>query len=302
MDLKQLEYFVQVAEHSSFSKAASVLDVAQPALSRQIRRLEMELKEFLFIRSGRGVVLTDAGRRLFEHSIAILQLADRARADLVAVHDAPVGRVVVGLPPSITRLLTVPLVEHFKSQLPDCRLAIVEGLSSHVVEWVTSGRVDVGLAYNPDAQAGVEIAPLRREPLGLVMPKARGGKEPAGSVPFSELPKYPLIVPERMHAMRRLLENQAAHAGVRLDIAWEVSSVPSIVELVLAGYGYAVLTASGVAASAGAGRLMLRELVAPRTTSVLCTVHSALKRPTPLSQHVMRFIRSVMDNMSKAKS
>lgn len=293
MDIKQLEYFVQVAEHGSFSKAASVLDVAQPALSRQIRRLELELKEFLFVRSGRGVTLTDPGKRLFEHSVAILQLAERARSDLAAVHDVAVGRVVVGLPPSISRLLTVSLVDHFKSELPTCRLAIVEGLSSHIVEWVTSGRVDVGLAYNPEAQAGVEITPLRREPLGLVMPRPRRGRAATGTLPMKDLPKFPLIVPERVHAMRRLLETQAAHAGVRLNIAWEVSSVPSIVELVLSGYGYAVLTASGVAASRGADKLLLRELVAPRTTSVLCAVHSATKRPTPLARHVMQVLDTV---------
>ena len=72
MNLKQLEYFVQVAELGSFSKAAGVLEVAQPALSRQIRALETELKQQLFARNGRGVALTDAGKRLFDHSVAVL--------------------------------------------------------------------------------------------------------------------------------------------------------------------------------------------------------------------------------------
>ena len=74
MNLKQLEYFVQVAELGSFSKAAVVLDIAQPALSRQVRSLETELSQQLFLRNGRGVALTDAGRRLFDHSVAVLQL------------------------------------------------------------------------------------------------------------------------------------------------------------------------------------------------------------------------------------
>lgn len=290
MNLKQLEYFVQVAELGSFSKAAAVLDVAQPALSRQVRALETELGEYLFLRNGRGVALTDAGKKLFDHSVAILQLVTHARADLGASRDEPVGRVTVGLPPSIGRLLTVPLVERFKTDLPSARLAVVEGLSTHIVEWVMSGRVDVGLVYNPEAHPGLDIVPLRHEPLGLVSPppkSRRAAAEPA-PLPMKELSRFPLIVPERVHAMRRLLETQAVLAGVKLDIAWEVSSIPSIVELVRAGHGHAVLTPSGVAALAG--DLVLRRLVDPETTSVLCLVSSALKRPTALAQHTMQML------------
>ena len=115
MNLKQLDYFVHVAELGSFSKAALVLDIAQPALSRQVRALETDLHENLFLRNGRGVTLTDAGRRLFEHATAILQLVTHAREDLGASRGAPVGRVTVGLPPSMGRQLTLAL-------RPDSRL------------------------------------------------------------------------------------------------------------------------------------------------------------------------------------
>ena len=256
MNLKQLEYFVQVAELGSFSKAALALDIAQPALSRQVRSLETELSQQVFLRNGRGVALTDAGKRLFDHSVAIIQLMAHAREDLGASRDEPVGRVTIGLPPSMGRQLTVPLIDRFKKQLPAARLAIVEGLSTHIVEWVTTGRIDVGLVYNPDAQAGLEITPLLQEPLGLVSHAASKTKRKRTTLPplpMRELPHYPLIVPERVHAMRRLLETQAGLAGIRLDIAWEVSSVPSIIDVVCAGYGHAVLTPSGVAASARSG-------------------------------------------------
>ena len=84
MNLKQLEYFVQVAELGSFSKAAVALDVAQPALSRQVRALETEVRQQLFLRNGRGVALTDAGKRLFDHSVAVLQLVTHARLEATA--------------------------------------------------------------------------------------------------------------------------------------------------------------------------------------------------------------------------
>jgi len=299
MNLKQLEYFVHVAELGSFSKAAVVLDIAQPALSRQVRSLETELRQQLFLRNGRGVALTDAGKRLFDHSVAVLQLMAHAREDLGASRNEPVGRVTIGLPPSIGRQLTLPLIDRFRKQLPAARLAVVEGLSTHIVEWVTTGRIDIGLVYNPEAQAGLEITPLLQEALSLVSraPKGKGmGKRKPASppLPMKELPRYPLIVPERVHAMRRLLETQAALAGIKLDIAWEVSSVPSIIDLVCAGYGHAVLTASGVAASARSGELVVRRLTDPAPVSVLCLAVSAHKRPTPLALHAMRLLTELV--------
>ena len=299
MNLKQLEYFVHVAELGSFSKAAVVLDIAQPALSSQVRSLETELRQQLFLRNGRGVALTDAGKRLFDHSVAVLQLMAHAREDLGASRNEPVGRVTIGLPPSIGRQLTLPLIDRFRKQLPAARLAVVEGLSTHIVEWVTTGRIDIGLVYNPEAQAGLEITPLLQEALSLVSraPKGKGmGKRKPASppLPMKELPRYPLIVPERVHAMRRLLETQAALAGIKLDIAWEVSSVPSIIDLVCAGYGHAVLTASGVAASARSGELVVRRLTDPAPVSVLCLAVSAHKRPTPLALHAMRLLTELV--------
>jgi LysR family nitrogen assimilation transcriptional regulator len=296
MNLKQLEYFVQVAELGSFSKAALVLDIAQPALSRQVRGLETELRENLFQRNGRGVTLTDAGRRLFEHGVAILRMVAHAREDLVASRDEPLGRVTVGLPPSIGRQLTLALIDRFRRQFPAARLAVVEGLSTHIVEWITSGRVDVGLAYNPQTQAGLDITPLLEEPLELVSFAAKGRRSRGSAAPIAmkELSGYPLIVPERAHAMRRLLENQAALAGIKLQIAWEVSSIPSIIDLVCAGHGHAVLTATGVAASARAGELVSRKLLQPTPLSVLCLVSSSHKRPTTLARRTLPLLAALV--------
>ena len=102
---------MRVAELGSFSKAALVLKTAQPALSRQVRALETELRANLLHRTGRGVVLTEAGQRLMEHGLGILELVARAREAVRASHDEPSGRLVVGIPPSLGQQLAVPLVE-----------------------------------------------------------------------------------------------------------------------------------------------------------------------------------------------
>jgi LysR family nitrogen assimilation transcriptional regulator len=296
MNLKHLQSFVRVAELGSFSKAARVLDIAQPALSRQVRLLETDLHETLLLRNGRGVSLTDAGRRLFEHGVQILQRVEQAREDLGAERDAAVGHVTIGLPPSIGRRLTLPLIEGFRQQLPRARLTIVEGLSANIAEWIGSGRADLGLLYNPDAQPALELTPVLRERLCLVERARRGARARAPKpLPLRELGAYPLVLPERHQSIRRLLQTQATAAGVKLHVAWEVSSVPAIIDLVCAGVGYAVLNASAVAASGRGAELAVRPLVEPELISVLFLAQSATKPPTPLTRRAARLLTELID-------
>src|SRR6188768_181286 len=114
MDLKQLEYFVRVAELGSFTRAAAALDIAQPALSRQVRLLEVELRQNLLVRNGRGAVPTEAGKLLLDHGRGILHQVERAREELGRVRGSLAGRVAVGLPPSVAKVLAVPLIREFR--------------------------------------------------------------------------------------------------------------------------------------------------------------------------------------------
>ena len=293
MNLKQLEYFVRVAELGSFSKAAMVINIAQPALSRQVRLLETDLHATLLTRTGRGVVLTEVGQRLFDHSVGILQMVARATEDIEAARDEPAGRIVIGLPPSIGRRLTLPLVEGFRRTLPKARLAIVEGLSTHLTEWIATGRVDLGLVHNPEPNPAIEVTPVLDEALGLIGP-ATGGPDAAAPLPLARLVDYPLIMPERAHAMRKLLETQAAFADLRLNVVLEVSSVPSILDLVSAGHGYAVLPRTALAASGRPEDFSLRMLVEPGLTSTLFLALSAHKPITPLGRRAMRLPQDIV--------
>ena len=297
MNLTQLTTFIRVAEMGSFSKAAIELDIAQPALSRQVRLLETDLRTTLLQRTGRGVVLTDAGKRLYEHSVGILQLVAHAREDLEAARDEPTGRIVVGLPPSMGRVLTLPLVDEFRRVLPKARLAIVEGLSAHLVEWISTGRVDLGLVHNPGANPAIESTPVLDEPLCLVSPAGkgrRGAARPAPPLAFAELPAYPLIVPEHTHAIRKLLDTQAALAAMKLNIAYEVSSVQSILDLVRHGHGHAVLARSAVLVSDQPRDFEVRPLADAALKSTLCLAVSAHKPATPLQKQAVRLLHELL--------
>lgn len=304
MNLKQLEYFVRVAELGSFSKASIVLDIAQPALSRQVRLLETDLRAQLLQRTGRGVILTEAGKRLFSHSVGILQLVAQAREDVESGRDEPSGKVVIGLTPSVGRLVTLPLVECFREDLPKAQLTIVEGLSTHITEWIATGRVDIGVLLNPEPGAAIEVHPLLDEPLCLVSPAVtpaagRASRQVSrlrvdAAMPFAELADYPLIIPDRTHVIRKLVEAQAALSGFKLQIAWEVSGVPSILDLVRFGHGHAVLSQGAVIATGQSQVFRVRPLVKPRLVSKMCLAASAHKPMTPLMRHVMRMLGGLL--------
>jgi LysR family nitrogen assimilation transcriptional regulator len=291
MNLKQIEYFIRVAEHGSFSKAAVALGIAQPALSRQVRSLEVELRETLMLRNGRGVSLTEAGRRLLEHGLGILQLFAHARDDLDARRDQAVGKIVVAMPPTLARLHTEGLIGVFRRDMPLARLSVTEGFSVNITEWMLSGRADLGLVYNPDPNPALEITPVLDEPLILLSPSDLA---PSGPVPLHELPRYPLIVPQSGHIFRRLMETTAAYAGVQLSVAWEVSSVPVILDLVNAGLGHAALGESALRAYARPPRVTVTRFGGAGVHSTLCLVTPAQRRATPLilqtSQALVRLL------------
>jgi LysR family nitrogen assimilation transcriptional regulator len=214
----------------------------------------------------------------------------------------PAGPVTVGLPPSIGRRLTRPLIEAFRERMPRARVTIVEGLSAHIAEWIASGRADLGLVFNPEPTTALEIAPLLREPLCLVQQRpTRGRKAPPATVRLADLAGVPLILPERNQSLRRLLESRALMAGVPLSIACEVSSIPSIIDLVCAGMGGAVLHASAVVASGRGAELAVRRIVEPELPGVLCLAQSATKPPTALTREVRRMLTALVGDLPEGR-
>jgi len=229
MDLKQIEYFVHVAELGSFTRAATVLRVAQPALSRQVRSLEVELRQPLFDRNGRGVTLTEAGKRLLAHGRGILQQVERAKLDLEDQRGAASGRLAIGLPPSVSRMLTGPLVETFRKRFPKATLTVVEGLSTYALEWLVLGRIDCAVVYNVTPAAAIDLTPVLDEPLYLVSARGRAADRPIALAKVAELE---LVIPSRPHSIRMLLETALAGTGVKPRVGLEIESVPAILDLV----------------------------------------------------------------------
>lgn len=301
MDLKQIAYFVRVAELGSFTRASITLAIAQPALSRQIRLLEVELRQNLLLRNGRGVTLTEAGRLMLEHGRGILHQVERAREDLGRARGAMAGRVTVGLPPSLARLLTVPLSRAFRKHLPDASLSITESLSMPMQEWLQNGRLDIALLYNPPASPELESVHLMDDALFVVTPRGKSGAvadNPATAEPIrlQDLAQEPLVMPSRPNALRMLLERKMADIGCQPRIAMEIDGVPAILDLVSEGVGYAVLPGHAVQASAHPGQYLLHPITDPHVIGRVYLVTSA-RRATTLTQQAM--VELIHDQVAK---
>ena len=302
MDLKQLEYFVRVAELGSFTRAAMALDVAQPALSRQVRLLEVELRQNLLVRNGRGATPTEAGKLLLEHGRGILHQVERAREELGRVRGALAGRVAIGLPPSLARVLTVPLTRAFRAQLPEASISISEGLSVTMQEWLTTGRLDIAVLYNAQPAPEIDITPLQDEELVLIQPRPPGLPEdpPPGPMALRDVAALPLVIPSRPNAGRMHVETEMANIGCRPIVALEIDGVSAILDLVTDGAGAALLSRNAVASSIRPSSYQMRATDPPLRTR-LCLATSSQRPATLTQQTTLALIQHTLDTLNASR-
>jgi len=293
MDLKQLEYFVRVAELGSFTRASIELDVAQPALSRQVRLLEVELRQNLLVRNGRGAVPTEAGKVLLEHGRGILHQVERARDDLDRLRGGLSGRVAVGLPSSLARVLTVPLTRAFREALPQAGLSISEGLSGGLQESLQNGRLDIVVLYNAQPSRELDLSPLLEEELLLVRPRPAGLHEdpPPGPVELADVARMPLVIPTRPNAIRMHVEAQMADVGLRPTVALEIDGVSAILDLVLDGAGCAILSRNALLHTPRPSAYTVQRIGDPPLTIRLSLATSVQRPTTPVQKAALDLIR-----------
>jgi LysR family nitrogen assimilation transcriptional regulator len=291
MDLKQLECFVRVAELGSFTRAANAMETSQSALSRLVRQLELELRKHLLYRHGRGVTPTESGKRLLAHGRGILHQIGLARQELEDLEESPAGKVVIGLPPSVGKRLTVPLMAKFRTRYPKASVGIVEGLTLSMQEWLLLGRLDLAMLYNPAPLAQLEYERVWSEDLYLISPLAPG-RRPRATVRLATLDQYPLIIPSRPHAIRNLVEAECSRRGVALNIALEVDAISSLLDLVEQGLGHAILSRTAVLGWGKHGRVQTRKIVDPAIVSDLVIATSTQRPLTRLARRAIELIKA----------
>ncbi|CAN5426154.1 DNA-binding transcriptional regulator OxyR [soil metagenome] len=265
MDLKRIEHLVHVAEYGSFSKAASVLGIAQPALGRQIRKLEEECGVQLLHRNGRGVMLTPDGERLLERVRPLVRQLQAVVSQMNEERDRPSGLVTVGLTPTVARLIGLELITTMQQRYPAIRVNCVVGYSGYVHEWLTDARLDVAILH--DARRSQHLAVDEIAVLDLCLISGAKSLAPRAremtSVRLEDIEGLPLVLPTANHGLRRSMAVAASERGISLRIEYEIDALELMIELVLAGAAHTVLSAGVVKEFVARGELVARKITEP---------------------------------------
>ena len=253
MDVRQLRYFGAIAELGSVSAAAHRLGVAQPSLSQHVKHLEEELGITLLVRSPRGVILTEGGQILLAHAKSILDAVDMAVGDLRNHSSSELkGPVSFAIPSSASNVLSVPLCETVQHEFPNIMLRTTEAMSGHVQEWLVQGQVDLGILYDIRRVKHLRSIPLLEEDLYLVV-SPDNWSEPVGPdgiaespVKLSDCASLGLVLPQRTHGLREIIEDFASQRGITVQVPVEMDSLTNMKALVSRGSAYSILARAAI--------------------------------------------------------
>lgn len=281
MDFRQLKTFRTVAELGSLSAASDRLRIAQPALSRQIKLLEHELKTILFIRHGRGMLLTEAGQMLLDGTAGVIRRLEQAREDVLAVAGTPSGRVVVGFVPTIGSALAARVAQRVVQSLPSVQLRIVDAYGGFLVDWLHRGEIDLAVVYGPAQSLHLTVEQLGSDQL-LAVGAAGSGLNGRDSISVEEALRSSLVLPSPPHSLRVLIERTAAERQLDLSIAVEADSFQALVDIVIAGVGITFLPYYAVADAIKSGLVEAVRLDPPLTRELVLALPSQQKGSTAL--------------------
>lgn len=271
MDLRQLRYFVAVAERGGFSAAGSALNVAQSALSRHIKLLEHELGGALFERGARGVALTEAGKVLLARGRWLLGELDDISTEVLTENREPGGTVRLGAPSSLANIFYTPLAQLFAARFPRVQLELSEGLTEEMTDRLQRGELDLAIVTMPSANKHIDYQTLVSEQVFLIGPP--GDKLlRCGPLSRRDLRRLPVAVLPLSAAM-----HSAFPPSVRSSL--KVESVTPLKQMVAAGLGYGLLPFSGIQQEVAAGTMSAALLPWMRADRAL-----ALPRRRPISR------------------
>jgi LysR family tcuABC transcriptional regulator len=285
MELRQLRYFVKVAEHGSMGRAAAELGVVTSALSQQISRLESELSTRLLIRTTAGTTLTDAGLAFLQQAQLALRHADHAM--LAARSSRLSGHVSVGMPSTTASMLAVPFMQAMREHYPDVRVRLVESLSGHLAAMLNARQLDLAIVFQTESAQRWSVQPLVDERLFLIAPPDWPDLPPDGPVRLRDAARLPLVLPSSSHGLRALVDMAFARLKIVPRITSEVDGLAALMALVRAGYGATVQPGAAVVYGAGDLRAwQIRERQLTRT-NLLASLSDDDLSPAALAARVL---------------
>jgi DNA-binding transcriptional LysR family regulator len=294
LNARQVTYFVAVARAGSLSKAALQLGVSQPALTKQIKLIEEQLRLRVFERTGRGVRLTPAGETVLDFASTIADQFEQLENALWRLRGAPSGAATVATTPLVARIITSPVALGVRAELPHVQLRVMEGYGAVVAQWVADGRVDIAVSYIPLSQVQhlIDGETLLNDEMVLIGPASLMAKHcSGGSIAFDALARLPLVLPTLQNGQRRWLEKVARERGFAFNLTLEIDSLSAMLDAVALGHGFTMLPCLAVAADLRDRGLVSATIVDPPVPAQL-TLYSARGRATSAaSQQVIRIIK-----------
>ena len=259
MEFRLLRNFTKIVELNSITAASERLNIAQPALSRQVKNLEKELGVLLLRRHGRGVMPTEEGLRLVSRAKLILEDLENLQSEVRGDPETLSGTLTLGLPPTVAEVLATHLIIRTMEDYPDVNLRIVSGFSGYVQDWLARGKIDLGIAYEGQKSKFIESQPIILEDLFLIQSAkvARSGV----SITAKDALHQPLILPNREHGLRGRIETIAQAAQIDLNVVLEVDILPAMLSFVDRGLGSTILPLASVMHHIRSGQLIARPIV-----------------------------------------
>ncbi|MDO9598394.1 MAG: LysR family transcriptional regulator [Azoarcus sp.] len=297
MELRQLRYLVRTIELGSISQAALDLGIAQSAVSQQIQRLEGELSTRLLQRTATGVIPTDAGLAFLSH--AQLALRHVEGAAMAARQSRLSGQVSVGLAPTTAGVLGLPLITAMRSQYPDIRIHLVEGLSGHLGQMLNSRELDLAVLFDFDQARRWSIQPLVEERLFFVC----AADAVAGALPtrLADLGDTPLVLPTHRHGLRRVIDAAFKALDLRPTVIAEVDSLTVLMDMVARGMAASLQPWAALARQPQSGAaLRWAEIVDAGTVrrNLLCSLSEDELSPAALATRALlaRVVRRLVED------
>jgi LysR family hydrogen peroxide-inducible transcriptional activator len=270
MEMHQLRYFVAVARTGSFSRAAEQCHVSQPSLSQQIQKLERGLKQKLFDRLGRRVMLTAAGRLLLDHATVILSEVDDTTRRLREGDDERGGHLSIGAIPTIAPYLLPPALERLLAAKPDVELSIHEGVTQQLLAATVGGDLDLAIVALPINEERLHVEPLFSEPLYLAMPR-RHRLARRKDICVDELQTERFILLDEMHCLGDQVLSFCNANGCQPRIACRSAQVTTIQLLIAQGQGVSLLPEMARRADPGGGKVY-RKLAGKQPTRTIAAI------------------------------